>query len=47
LDSTKARETLNWRDNISLEQGLDETIKWVEENLEELKGQPAEYVHKS
>ena len=46
LDSTKARQTLDWRDNISLEQGLEETISWVEKNLEELKKQPAEYVHR-
>ena len=46
LDSAKARKTLGWRDQISLDQGLDETIQWVEKNFEELKKQPADYVHK-
>lgn len=46
LDSTKARTTLGWRDAISLDQGIDETIAWVTSNLEALKQQPADYIHK-
>ena len=46
LDSTKAKEELSWEDQISLEQGIDETIAWVKDNLEELKKQPFNYIHK-
>ena len=46
LDSTKARETLGWKDQISLEQGIEETIAWVKDNFEELKKQPFDYIHK-
>jgi len=46
LDSTKARGTLGWKDAISLDQGIDETIAWVEKNLAELKQQPFDYIHK-
>ncbi len=46
LDSTKARTTLGWQDTVSLDQGIDETIDWISRNLEELKQQPADYVHK-
>jgi len=46
LDSTKARETLGWMDRISLEQGIEETIAWVKDNLVELKKQPFDYIHK-
>jgi len=46
LDSSKARETLGWKDEISLEQGIDETIDWVEDNLDTLKNQPFDYIHK-
>lgn len=46
LDSTKLRETLGWKDEISLDQGLDECIKWAKMNLEELKRQPLNYIHK-
>jgi dTDP-glucose 4,6-dehydratase len=46
LDSGKIRNTLGWADKISLEQGIEETIQWVEQNFEVLKTQPFEYIHK-
>lgn len=46
LDSTKARTTLGWLAAISLDQGIDETIAWISRNLEALKQQPADYIHK-
>ena len=45
LDSAKAKETLGWRDKISLEEGIDETIAWIKDNLDTLKEQPLEYQH--
>jgi len=46
LDSAKIRETLGWQDQISLEQGIDETIAWVRENLDVLSSQNPDYIHK-
>jgi dTDP-glucose 4,6-dehydratase len=46
LDSTKARKTLSWQDRVTLDQGIDETIAWVNTNLEALKKQPSDYIHK-
>lgn len=46
LDATKARDTLGWTDRISLEQGVDETIAWVRENLDALSSQNPDYIHK-
>lgn len=46
LDSSKAREKLGWNDQISLEQGIEETIAWVRDNLDVLKKQPLDYIHK-
>ena len=46
LDASKLRNTLNWEDKISLEQGVDRTITWLTDNLEILKTQPACYIHK-
>jgi dTDP-glucose 4,6-dehydratase len=46
LNSDKLRKELNWSDRIKLEDGIDETIKWVDENFEELKKQSVEYIHK-
>jgi dTDP-glucose 4,6-dehydratase len=46
LDSKKIRTELGWRDQTSLEQGLDECIAWVKSNFEILKQQPFDYQHK-
>jgi dTDP-glucose 4,6-dehydratase len=46
LNSDKIRGRLGWRDQISLEQGIDETIAWVERWLPDLKQQPFDYAHK-
>jgi dTDP-glucose 4,6-dehydratase len=46
LDSTSAKEKLQWQDKITLEEGIEETIAWVRDNLEEIKKQPFNYIHK-
>ncbi len=46
LDNAKARETLGWSPTVELEQGIEETIAWVDKHLDELRRQPFDYVHK-
>ena len=46
LDSSKANRELDWVPTISLEDGICETIAWVKENLDILKNQPLDYIHK-
>ncbi len=46
LDSQKIRNELGWSDKITLEFGIDRTIKWVQDNLDELKSLPIDYEHK-
>ena len=46
LDSTKARTTLGWRDTVTLEEGVRDTIAWVDAHLEEIRRQPLDYIHK-
>ena len=46
LSSSKANKELNWKPEISLEDGLEETIEWVSENLDILLKEPFEYIHK-
>lgn len=46
LDSSKAKESLGWKDEIPLEQGIDETIAWIKNNLDVIKQQPFNYIHK-
>ncbi len=46
LDSKKIRSVLGWSDKISLEQGIDDCIAWVDKNLDVLRNHPFDYVHK-
>jgi dTDP-glucose 4,6-dehydratase len=47
LDSTRARQTLSWTDRIALEEGIHETIDWLERHFDEIRRQPFDYVHQS
>ena len=46
LDSSHLRNNLGWKDEISLSEGLDKTIDWVERNLGVLSKMPTNYQHK-
>jgi dTDP-glucose 4,6-dehydratase len=46
LDSTKLRTQLDWEDHITLDQGLDACISWVQSNIDSLKQQSFDYQHK-
>lgn len=46
LDSSKLRSELDWQERISLDQGIDECIRWVRDNFKALKTQPYDYIHK-
>ena len=46
LDSSKLRQALGWKERVGLEQGLDDCVAWVKSNLDVLKKQPLDYVHK-
>ena len=46
LDSTLARTSLGWQDRITLEQGIAETVRWVDDHFTELNQQPIDYIHK-
>ncbi len=47
LDSTKVRSELAWTDEVTLDGGIEETVTWLKDNLDELKRQPAKYIHKA
>lgn len=46
LESSRLRHELYWKDDVSLKQGLDETLNWVIDNLGFLKNHTKEYLHK-
>jgi len=46
LESKKLRNELGWVDKISLEAGLQDTLSWIDKNLNILKTQNTDYLHK-
>lgn len=46
LDSGKLRKELGWEERVGLKEGIRGVIDWIDENIEELKKQPLEYIHK-
>lgn len=46
IDSSKIRNELGWASKISLDEGIDEVIAWVDKYFEELTQLPQEYIHK-
>ena len=47
LESSAMRQIHSWSDQISLKEGLQETLDWVDTNLATLKPLPWSYQHKS
>ncbi len=45
IDSTKARNELGWEPHISIDEGLDEVIEWINRDWETIIQQPLEYIH--
>jgi dTDP-glucose 4,6-dehydratase len=46
LDSAKIRAELGWSDRVSLADGLRETLGWIDANLDTLRNERTDYVHK-
>lgn len=46
LDSSAMRQVHSWSDQISLKEGLQETLDWVDANMATLKKLPWSYQHK-
>ncbi len=46
MSSEKIRSQLGWQDRISLDDGIAEMIRWIDENWAEIKNFPDEYQHK-
>lgn len=47
LDSSKIRHELGWRDQISLEQGIEEMIRWIEDEWDAIQRLPHDYIHQN
>lgn len=46
IDSSKARTEFHWKPEISLEEGIDRTMRWLENHFEEIRQEPLAYIHK-
>ncbi len=47
LDASLARTKLGWQARVSLQEGIAETKRWIDENLAVLREQPANYIHQA
>ena len=45
LDSTKAETEFGWKPKITLEEGINEVIQWIEDNWDSIINEPLEYQH--
>jgi dTDP-glucose 4,6-dehydratase len=46
IDSTKVRTQLQWRPEISLDQGLQLAISWIQDHFRDIVQHPLQYIHK-
>jgi dTDP-glucose 4,6-dehydratase len=45
LDSNKIRLETDWSDKISLQEGIADTVSWIEREIRNLENLPLEYRH--
>ncbi len=45
IDSTKARQEFSWEPSINYDEGIGSAIKWIEDNWEQIKNEPLDYIH--
>lgn len=46
IDSSKARQELGWQPVISMDEGLNDVIGWINREWDSIKSEPCEYIHK-
>lgn len=46
IDSTRCRSELGWRPQITLPEGIEDVVRWVEENWTDIEKLPLEYQHR-
>lgn len=47
IDSSKARQEFGWKPKITIDDGIDKCIKWINDNWDTIESLPLEYEHKA
>ena len=47
LDSSKLQNKFSWKTTIDLQEGINEVITWVKNNIHVLNNMPQQYKHKA
>lgn len=47
IDSSKARKEFGWEPKITIDDGIDKCIKWINDNWDTIESLPLEYEHKA
>lgn len=46
MSDQKVRQELGWQEQVSLEQGIQNTVEWVDRYWDQLRQQPLDYIHR-
>lgn len=47
MDCSHLKEKFSWKTEVSLDEGIQKTIEWVDQSLDVIKTLPLEYIHKA
>jgi dTDP-glucose 4,6-dehydratase len=47
IDSSKIRKELGWKPEISLAEGINQTVNWINFHFDAIKKEPLQYIHKA
>jgi dTDP-glucose 4,6-dehydratase len=46
LNASKSKKQLDWKQQVIFNDGVKETINWINENWDFIKQQPLDYIYK-
>jgi len=46
LNASKTKKQLDWKQQVIFNDGVKETINWINENWDFIKQQPLDYIYK-
>ena len=46
MDASKSLQELGWKPHYSLEAGIENTMKWIKQHINQIQTLPLNYIHK-